>query len=271
MHRKKQPFRRIFQLLDYPVTIRGRQLLLERRLEVFEKDLLSEVALGAVSLDGTFQIRAGSGGRLQLPEALFQILIVIPDAEEIHEQSERLEPLIILHFDADSHQWLADFIQGLASALIGLDVALFPEVLKLAGDGLRGGEESLGDLFDRHGAFTNTKIFDDLPLHRWQPTDALLVVGREFVHHFHERLQKRIDTVAGDELGEDDVDAVIAPRKMMDRPDSGAPPAGGEEFYDAAFFLKSGDVLKEFGRLLDIERLEMFCLKKAEKGTGPAR
>ncbi len=133
-------------------------------MEIVQKDLLSEVPFCTVPLDGRFQIRAGGGGRFDFTEAEIQFLIVIPDAKEIHEQAEWLKALIVFYFDADSHKGLADFIEGLASALIGRDVALLPKVLKLAGDGLRSGEEPLGDFLHWHGAFAGAKILDDLSL-----------------------------------------------------------------------------------------------------------
>ena len=240
-------------------------------MEFFDQDLLSEVPLGAVSLDGRLQIGARRGSGLHLSKAIFEFVILIPDAQEIHEQAERLKALVVLHLDADAHERLADFVERLTPALMGLDVTLLPEVLELAGDGLRGGEESPGDFLDRHGAFANAQIFDDLSLHRRKPADALLIVGREFIHHLHERLQQCVHRVAGDELREDDVDAVITPRKVMDRPDSRAPTAGGEELHDAALLLKPGDVLEEFGCLLDIQRLEMLGLEEAKKRAGPVR
>ena len=97
---------------------------------------------------------------------MFQFLIVIPNAEEIHEQPERLMALIVLHLGANAHQGFTDFVEGFAPTLIGLNVALLAEVLELARNGLRGGEKFLGDLFDRNGAFATAQILDNLALQR---------------------------------------------------------------------------------------------------------
>ena len=198
--RKRHGFGLIHKVPEQALTFRFFHSLSKRHLKVFQKYLFPQVPFGAVPPDGRFQIPTGCGGRLHLPEAVFQLLIVIPDAEKIHQQPERLVTLIILHLDANAHEGLADLVEGLATALVGLDVALLPEILKLAGNGLRGGKESLGDLLDRHGAFGSAQILDDFSLHRRQPADALLIVRREFIHHLHERLQKRIHAVTGDEL-----------------------------------------------------------------------
>ncbi len=55
----------------------------------------------------------------------------------------------------------------------------------------------------------------------------------------------------------------------MKGPDSGASTVGGKELHDVAFLMESGDILEQFGRLFDIEWLEMLGLEEAEKGTGP--
>src|SRR5258708_37237795 len=136
-------------------------------------------------------------------------------------------PLVFFHLHAYTHERLADFVEGLAPALIGFDVSLLPEVLKLAGNGLWGGEESFGDLLDWNSYFATAQVLDDFSLQRRQPADPLLIVRSEFIHHFHKRPQKRLDTVTGYELREHDVDAVITSRQVMKRPDSGASAIGG--------------------------------------------
>ncbi len=72
--------------------------------------------------------------------------------------------LVILNLDANAHEGFAYFVERLASALIGLDIAFLPKVLELAGNGLRSGKESFGDLLYRHGAFAPAQILDDFSL-----------------------------------------------------------------------------------------------------------
>ena len=108
-------------------------------------------------------------------------------------------------------------------------------------------------------------VFDDLPLMRREPAHPFRVIGRELVGHFLERTGQLVERFARDEARQDDIDAVVASREMMDRADARASFRGSQERNQVGLVAVERDATEQLDSVRHWERAEMVRREKAEE------
>ncbi|MDP3179824.1 MAG: hypothetical protein Q8M76_18080, partial [Spirochaetaceae bacterium] len=79
-----------------------------------------------------------------------------------------------------------------------------------------------------------------------------------------------VDAFAGDEFGEDDVDAVVAAGEVVEGADAGAADAAAEVVAEFAVGIERGDFFEEADGFGDSECAEVLGLEETEEGRGAA-
>ena len=164
---------------------------------------------------------------------------------------------MFLDFQAQSHQRFGHFIKRFLAPPLGNDISLLLEFAQLFGDVPVGNERVFGDFLDGHGAACVAQRLHDPRLLRRECPDALLEIGGQILRKPLESRDQCVQRISGQELREHDVHAVIAARKVMQRPYAVAAFGRAQELHEVALVVFGGDFRHQLSGVVDGERLQM--------------
>ena len=159
---------------------------------------------------------------------LFKFSSSEPVAQELDEQTEVLG-LVVLHLDADPHQWFRELAEGVASGAHPVDESGVLELANLLCCGLVGHQAGRRYVLDCGWPALKAKELDDLPLGRGELTHPVLIVGRQVIDHVHERVDEVLEGLFVEEVEQNDVGPVVAGGEMVNGPHAGAAERCAEE------------------------------------------
>jgi hypothetical protein len=105
-----------------------------KEVEITAEEFVAQIGAAEQELVGGFEVGAGGGVGGTLGEAVGEFFLLMPDAEEVHDEGEGAAVVGFLYLECEAHERFGEFVEDLASERVAVHVSELAELLELAGD-----------------------------------------------------------------------------------------------------------------------------------------